>query len=160
MVDHSANRQRAESPAPERTQLSRCHSGSAFLRSQGRRCRQLRRNWRHHRHDISHSFDNAGAEFNSEGKLANWWTPEDAAHFKAASQRLVEEFNKGYEPLPGLHVNGEQTLGENIADVAGLSAAYDAYKLSLHRKELPVVDGLRRSAFLSRLRPELAQKNP
>ena len=92
-------------------------------------------------HEISHSFDNAGAEFNSEGKLANWWTPEDAAHFKAASQRLVEEFNK-YEPLPGLHVNGEQTLGENIADVAGLSAAYDAYKLSLHRKELPVVDGL------------------
>jgi len=92
-------------------------------------------------HEISHSFDNAGAEFNSKGKLANWWTPEDAAHFKAASQRLVEEFNK-YEPLPGLHVNGEQTLGENIADVAGLSAAYDAYKLSLHRKELPVVDGL------------------
>jgi len=92
-------------------------------------------------HEISHSFDNAGAEFNSEGKLANWWTPEDAAHFKAASQQLVEEFNK-YEPLPGLHVNGEQTLGENIADVAGLSAAYDAYKLSLHGKELPIVDGL------------------
>ncbi|PYL90747.1 MAG: peptidase M13, partial [Verrucomicrobia bacterium] len=92
-------------------------------------------------HEISHSFDNAGAEFNSEGKLANWWTPEDAAHFKAASQQLVEEFNK-YEPLPGLHLNGEQTLGENIADVAGLSAAYDAYKLSLHGKELPIVDGL------------------
>jgi putative endopeptidase len=92
-------------------------------------------------HEISHSFDNSGAEFNSEGKLANWWTPEDAAHFKAAGQQLVEEFNK-YEPLPGLHVNGEQTLGENIADVAGLSAAYDAYKLSLHGKQLPVVDGL------------------
>jgi len=92
-------------------------------------------------HEISHSFDNAGAEFNFEGKLANWWTPEDAAHFKAASQQLVEEFNK-YEPLPGLHLNGEQTLGENIADVAGLSAAYDAYKLSLHGKELPIVDGL------------------
>src|SRR5438552_390004 len=92
-------------------------------------------------HEISHSFDNAGAEFNSEGKLANWWTPQDAAHFKAASQQLVEEFNK-YEPLPGLHLNGEQTLGENIADVAGLSAAYDAYKLSLHGKELPIVDGL------------------
>jgi putative endopeptidase len=92
-------------------------------------------------HEISHSFDNAGAEFNSEGKLANWWTPEDAAHFKAASQQLVEQFNR-YEPLPGLHVNGEQTLGENIADVAGLSAAYDAYKLSLGGKELPVIDGL------------------
>ena len=54
---------------------------------------------------------------------------------------MVEQFNQ-YEPLPGLHVNGQQTLGENIADVAGLSAAYDAYKLSLRGKELPVVDGL------------------
>ena len=92
-------------------------------------------------HEISHSFDSSGAEFNSEGKLANWWTAEDAAHFKSAGQRLVEQFNK-YEPLPGLHINGQQTLDENIADVAGLAAAYDAYKLSLHGKELPVVDGL------------------
>jgi putative endopeptidase len=92
-------------------------------------------------HEISHSFDNSGAEFNAQGKLANWWTPDDAAHFKATSQQLVEQFNK-YEPLPGLHVNGQQTLGENIADVAGLSAAYDAYKLSLHGKELSVVNGL------------------
>ena len=92
-------------------------------------------------HEISHSFDNSGAEFNAQGKLANWWTSEDAAHFKAASQQLVEQFNQ-YEPLPGLHVNGQQTLGENIADVAGLSATYDAYKLSLRGKELPVVDGL------------------
>src|SRR5438874_2269142 len=92
-------------------------------------------------HEISHSFDNSGAEFNAQGKLANWWTSEDAAHFKAASQQLVEQFNQ-YEPLPSLHVNGQQTLGENIADVAGLSAAYDAYKLALHGKELPVVDGL------------------
>src|SRR3989440_8494872 len=92
-------------------------------------------------HEISHSFDNSGAEFNAQGKLANWWTPEDAAHFKATSQQLVEQFNR-YEPLPGLHVNGEQTLGENIADVAGLFAAYDAYKLSLHGKELPVIEGL------------------
>ena len=92
-------------------------------------------------HEISHSFDSSGAEFNSEGKLANWWTPEDAAHFKAASERLVEQFNN-YEPLPGLHINGQQTLNENIADVAGLAAAYDAYRLSLHGKELPVVDGL------------------
>ncbi len=92
-------------------------------------------------HEISHSFDNSGAEFNAQGKLANWWTPDDAAHFRAAGQQLVEQFNK-YEPLPGLHVNGEQTLGENIADVAGLAVAYDAYKLSLGGKELPVVDGL------------------
>ncbi len=92
-------------------------------------------------HEISHSFDNTGAEFNASGKLENWWTPEDQAHFKEASKRLVDEFN-AYEPLPGLHINGEQTLGENIADVAGLAAAYDAYKLSLNGKPLPVVDGL------------------
>src|SRR5438034_6049037 len=141
MVDDAANGQRPESSAPKRTQLPRCHSGRAFLQSEGGCRRQLWRDRRTIGHEISHSFDNAGAEFNSEGKLANWWTPEDAAHFKAASQQLVEEFNK-YEPLPGLHLNGEQTLGENIADVAGLSAAYDAYKLSLHGKELPIVDGL------------------
>jgi len=92
-------------------------------------------------HEISHSFDSSGAEFNSEGKLANWWTADDAAHFKSASQRLVEQFNN-YEPLPGLHINGRQTLDENIADVAGLAAAYDAYRLSLHGKEPPVVEGL------------------
>ncbi|MDQ6809428.1 MAG: M13 family metallopeptidase [Verrucomicrobiota bacterium] len=92
-------------------------------------------------HEISHTFDNLGSEFNSTGKLENWWTPEDLAHFKEASKRLVEEFS-AYEPLPGLHINGEQTLGENIADVAGLAAAYDAYKLSLGGQPLPVVDGL------------------
>jgi len=92
-------------------------------------------------HEISHSFDSSGAEFDSAGKLANWWTAEDAAHFKSAGQRLVEQFNK-YEPLPGLHINGQQTLDENIADAAGLAAAYDAYKLSLRGEELPVVDGL------------------
>lgn len=92
-------------------------------------------------HEISHSFDSSGAEINAEGKVANWWTPEDATHFKSAGQRLVEQFNN-YEPLPGLHVNGQQTLNENIADVAGLAAAYDAYKLSLHGHELPVAAGL------------------
>src|SRR3546814_162809 len=70
-------------------------------------------------HEISHGFDNLGSEFDAQGKLQNWWTPEDAAHFKAASQKLVEQYD-AYEPLPGLHINGEQTLGENIADLAGL----------------------------------------
>lgn len=92
-------------------------------------------------HEISHSFDNIGAEFNASGKLENWWTPEDLAHFKEASKRLVDQFS-AYEPLPGLHVNGELTLGENIADVAGLAAAYDAYKLACGGKPLPVVDGI------------------
>ncbi len=92
-------------------------------------------------HEISHSFDNLGAEFNAEGKLENWWTPEDQAHFKEASKKLADQFS-AYEPLPGLHIKGELTLGENIADVAGLAAAYDAYKLSLGDKPLPVVEKL------------------
>ncbi|HJU83840.1 MAG TPA: M13 family metallopeptidase [Holophagaceae bacterium] len=92
-------------------------------------------------HEISHSFDNTGAEFDAEGRLSNWWTPEDQAHFKAAAQRLAEQFS-AYEPLPGLHVNGQQTLGENIADVSGLTAAYVAYRTSLKGKPAPVIDGL------------------
>ncbi|MCE5234386.1 MAG: M13 family metallopeptidase [Mizugakiibacter sp.] len=92
-------------------------------------------------HEISHSFDNLGAEFDAQGRLANWWTPEDLAHFKAAGQRLVAQFD-AYEALPGLHVNGQQTLGENIADVSGLTAAYIAYHKSLGGKPAPVIDGL------------------
>ncbi|MBS1767572.1 MAG: M13 family metallopeptidase [Acidobacteria bacterium] len=92
-------------------------------------------------HEISHTFDNTGAEFDAEGRLANWWTPEDQAHFKAAGQRLVDQFD-GYEALPGLHVNGQQTLGENIADVSGLTIAYLAYQKSLNGKPAPVLDGL------------------
>ncbi len=91
-------------------------------------------------HEISHSFDNMGAEFDAEGRLANWWTPEDLAHFKAAGQQLAEQFDQ-YEALPGLHVNGEQTLGENIADVSGLTIAYFAYQKSLGGKPAPVIDG-------------------
>jgi putative endopeptidase len=92
-------------------------------------------------HEISHSFDNTGAEFDAEGRLANWWTPEDQAHFKAAGQKLVEQYN-AYEPLPGLHINGQQTLGENIADVSGLAIAHAAYVKSLGGKPAPVIGGL------------------
>ncbi|WP_445144453.1 M13 family metallopeptidase [Dyella sp. Tek66A03] len=92
-------------------------------------------------HEISHSFDNLGAEFDAQGNLANWWTPEDLTHFKAAGQQLVKQFN-AYEALPGLHVNGQQTLGENIADLSGLTIAYAAYQKSLGGKPAPVVDGL------------------
>jgi len=80
-------------------------------------------------HEISHSFDDQGSQFDASGKLANWWTPEDFAHFKEASAKLVAQFS-AYEPLPGVHVNGQLTLSENIADAAGLSAAYDAYRES------------------------------
>jgi len=92
-------------------------------------------------HEISHSFDNIGAEFDAQGKLANWWTPADLAHFKAAGAKLVAQYD-AYEALPGLHLNGEQTLGENIADLAGLSVAHDAYLKSLGGKPAPVIDGL------------------
>jgi putative endopeptidase len=92
-------------------------------------------------HEISHSFDDQGSQFDETGRLANWWTPSDFAHFKASGDRLAKEFD-GYEALPGLHVSGRQTLSENIADVAGLSAAYDGYQASLGGKPAPTAQGL------------------
>ncbi len=92
-------------------------------------------------HEISHSFDNLGAEFDAEGRLRNWWTSEDSAHFRETSAALVRQYN-AYQPFPGLHLNGELTLGENIADLAGLAAAYDAYQHSLGGRPAPVIDGL------------------
>lgn len=91
-------------------------------------------------HEISHSFDNNGAAFDSTGKMRNWWTAADLAKFNQVGQALADQFDT-YEPFPGLHVNGKLTLGENIADIAGLAAAYDAYRASLKGKEAPVIDG-------------------
>jgi predicted metalloendopeptidase len=91
-------------------------------------------------HEISHSFDNNGALFDASGRLRNWWTPADFQRFEQAGRSLAAQFDE-YEPLPGLHVNGKLTLGENIADVAGLTAAYDAYRRSLGGKEAPVIQG-------------------
>ncbi|MDQ2879142.1 MAG: M13 family metallopeptidase [Pseudomonadota bacterium] len=92
-------------------------------------------------HEISHSFDNTGAEFDAQGKLENWWTPADLAHFKAATQQLVKQYD-AYQPFPGVRLNGQQELGENIADVSGLTVAYLAYHKSLDGKPAPVIDGL------------------
>jgi putative endopeptidase len=91
-------------------------------------------------HEISHSFDNNGAAFDASGKMRNWWTDADRKRFDAAGKALADQYDT-YEPLPGLHVNGKLTLGENIADVAGLSAAYDAYHASLKGKAAPVIGG-------------------
>jgi predicted metalloendopeptidase len=91
-------------------------------------------------HEISHSFDDQGALFDAEGRLKDWWTPQDYAHFKASSEQLVKQFD-GYRPFPDLAVNGAQTLGENIADVAGLAAAYTAHRQSLGQRVAPVLDG-------------------
>ena len=91
-------------------------------------------------HEISHSFDTEGAEFDSKGRLRNWWTPADFDHFSASAARLASQFDQ-YHPFPDLAVNGKLTLTENIADVAGLSAAYDAWKMSLNGKPAPKVSG-------------------
>jgi predicted metalloendopeptidase len=91
-------------------------------------------------HEISHSFDNSGAQFDSKGRLRNWWTKEDFAHFEASGDALAKQFD-AYHPFPDAAVKGEQTLGENIADVAGLSAAYDAYRASLGGKPGPDFGG-------------------
>jgi predicted metalloendopeptidase len=91
-------------------------------------------------HEISHSFDDAGALFDSTGLMRNWWTPQDFVEFKKHAKALSDQYDT-YEPFPGLHVKGNLTLGENIADVAGLQAAYDAYHASLGGKEPPVIDG-------------------
>lgn len=91
-------------------------------------------------HEISHSFDNNGAAFDASGKMRNWWTEADLARFNAAGKALSDQYDT-YEPFPGVHVNGKLTLGENIADVAGLAAAYDAYRASLQGKEGPVIGG-------------------
>src|SRR4051812_34125129 len=91
-------------------------------------------------HEISHSFDNNGALFDSTGRLRNWWTPADFKRFQQAGDALAAQYD-AYEALPGLHLNGKLTLGENIADVAGLAAAYEAYRTSLKGKEPPVIDG-------------------
>jgi len=92
-------------------------------------------------HEISHSFDDQGALFDDSGRLNNWWTEADFAHFQASADRLVKQYD-AYEALPGLHVKGKQTLSENVADVAGLSAAYDGYRMSLGGKPAPAAQGL------------------
>ena len=91
-------------------------------------------------HEISHSFDDQGALFDASGKLQNWWTKDDFAHFEAAGQRLVAQFD-AYHPFPDLSVNGRQTLSENIADVAGLADSFDAWRLNLKGGAAPSVAG-------------------
>jgi putative endopeptidase len=91
-------------------------------------------------HEVSHSFDNSGALFDSKGRLRNWWTPADFDHFKSSSAQLATQYD-GYRPFSDLAVNGKQTLGENIADLAGLTATYEAYHNSLGGSRAPVVGG-------------------
>jgi putative endopeptidase len=91
-------------------------------------------------HEISHHFDDQGAKYNAEGRLSDWWTAQDVKSFEGLTGKLADQYDL-YEPLPGLHVQGKLTLGENIADMAGLTVAYDAWKSSLDGKPAPVLDG-------------------
>jgi predicted metalloendopeptidase len=91
-------------------------------------------------HEISHSFDDQGALFDAQGRLANWWTEEDFAHFEASGKQLAAQYDQ-YQPFPDLHVNGRQTLSENIGDLAGLATAYDAWQRSLGGAPAPTVEG-------------------
>lgn len=91
-------------------------------------------------HEISHLFDDQGRKFDPKGRLTDWWTPEDVKRFEGYTAKVVKQY-AAYEPLPGSKVNGELTLGENMADLAGITIAYDAYKLSLGGKPAPVIDG-------------------
>jgi endothelin-converting enzyme/putative endopeptidase len=91
-------------------------------------------------HEISHTFDSEGSAFDSKGRVRDWWTPSDFAHFKATTAKLAAQYDT-YKPFPDLSVNGNQTLGENIADNAGISAAYDGYHASLGGKTAPTQDG-------------------
>jgi len=92
-------------------------------------------------HEISHTFDTEGSAFDSTGRVRNWWKPADLDHFNAAAARLAAQYDT-YRPLPDLALNGKQTLDENIADLGGISAAYDAYRASLAGKAPPVQNGL------------------
>ncbi len=91
-------------------------------------------------HEISHTFDSEGAAFDAKGRVRNWWTEADLAHFNAATAKLAAQYDT-YKPFPDLSLNGRQTLAENIADVAGVSAAYDGYRASLAGKPAPQQDG-------------------
>ena len=91
-------------------------------------------------HEISHGFDDQGSQFDGDGKLRNWWTPEDRKAFEAITSKLDAQYS-AYEPLPGVHLNGKLTMGENIADLSGLQIAYKAWKMSLGGKPAPVIDG-------------------
>jgi len=92
-------------------------------------------------HEMSHGFDDQGRKFAADGSLHDWWTPADANAFKGRAMRLVAEFS-AFEALPGFHVKGENTLGENIGDLGGLNIALRAYHDSLKGIEAPVLDGL------------------
>ncbi len=91
-------------------------------------------------HEFSHGFDDQGSKYDAKGNLNTWWTEDDRSKFEARTQLLVNQFNE-FQPLDSVYVNGQLTLGENIADLAGLTVAYDAYMISLKNKPKSKIDG-------------------
>ena len=91
-------------------------------------------------HEVSHTFDTEGSKFDSKGRVRNWWTEADLKTFEESTKKLAAQYDQ-YKPFPDLSLNGEQTLAENIADVAGIAAAYDGYKASLKGQPAPEKDG-------------------
>jgi len=92
-------------------------------------------------HEIGHGFDDQGSKYDGNGNLRNWWTDDDRSRFEERTSALVAQYNE-FEPLPGLNVNGELTLGENIGDLGGAAIALRAYELSLQGNEAPIIDGM------------------
>jgi len=91
-------------------------------------------------HEITHGFDDQGRKSDGDGKLTDWWTAEDAEKFNVQAQKLGAQYS-AIEPIPGLPINGQLSMGENIADLGGVLLALDAYNLSLDGKPAPVIDG-------------------
>ncbi len=91
-------------------------------------------------HELTHGFDDEGRKIDADGALRDWWTADDAKAFEARAKKLGAQYS-AFEPLPGVHINGDLTMGENIADLGGLTLALDAYHASLHGKPAPVLDG-------------------
>jgi putative endopeptidase len=92
-------------------------------------------------HEITHGFDDQGRQYDAKGNLSGWWTDEDARRFNVAAQRMVEEFD-AYEPLPGLHINGKASLGENIADYGGILLGLEAFKKTEQYRKGEKIGGL------------------
>lgn len=91
-------------------------------------------------HELTHGFDDQGRKLDAKGELRDWWTAKDATKFNARAKKLAAQFS-AYEPVPGVHINGDLTLGENIADLGGLNVALEAYHRSLNGQSAPILDG-------------------
>ena len=92
-------------------------------------------------HELTHAFDDEGSQYDADGNLKAWWTPEDRKAFEARAAGVIKQYD-AFEAVPGVHLSGKQTLGENIADIGGLKVAFLAYQMATKGRALPAVDGL------------------